>query len=182
LTRITFNLLLLTLGLLTVSSAAAQTRQSVYTNLDDKRCRTLKSDASEAGEYLGRCTGIAGYTLLIQEGDLRQNITVVTPRKAEHSLELWSVVSSAFSSVGDRAEWRVTKLRNKTTPVALIVRYNASEDSENPDKTTSYLVVTKITSKEICVTDRIPPGPKANEDARRLADESATKPCLSEKH
>ena len=182
LTRITPTLLLLTLGLVTFSSAAAQTRQSVYTNLDDKHCRTLKSDASEAGEYLGRCTGTAGYILLLAEGDLRQNITVVTPRKVEHSLELWSVVSSAFSSVGPKAEWRITKQKNKTTPVALIVRYNASEDSEHPDKTTSYLVVTKITSKEICVTDRIPPGPKANEEARRLADEAETKPCLAEKH
>jgi hypothetical protein len=182
LTRITIILLLLTVGLLSLDSATAQTRQSVYTNLDDKHCRTLKSDASEAGEYLGRCTGIAGYTLLLAEGDLRQNITVVTPRKVEHSLELWSVVSSAFSSLGPKAEWRVTKQKNKVTPVAMIVRYNASEDTLNPDKTTSYLVVTKITSKEICVTDRINPGPNANEEARRLADEATTKPCLKEKH
>jgi len=182
LTRTTIILLLLTIGLLTLDSAAAQTRQSVYTNLDDKHCRTLKSDASEAGEYLGRCTGTAGYTLLVAEGDLRQNITIVTPRKTEHSLELWTIVSSAFSSLGPKAEWRVLKQKNKTTPLALIVRYNASEDPEHPDKTTSYLVVTKITAKEICVTDRIKPGPKASEDARRLADEAATRPCLTEKH
>ena len=181
-TRRTIILFVLTVGLLTLESAAAQTRQSVYTNLDDKHCRTLKSDVSEAGEYLGRCTGTAGYTLLVAEGDLRQNITVVTPQKVKHSLELWSTVSSAFSSLGPKAEWRVVKQKNKTTPVALIVRYNASEDSEHPEKTTSYLVVTKITSKEVCVTDRIRPGPNANEEARRLADEAATKPCLTEKH
>src|SRR5688572_33453970 len=32
--------------------------------------------------------------------------------------------------------------------------------------------VIKITSTEICVTDKISPGPKANEDARRAADRS----------
>jgi hypothetical protein len=38
--------------------------------------------------------------------------------------------------------------------------------------------VSKITATEICVTDKILPGPKANEDARRAADTAATKPCL----
>lgn len=115
---------------------------------------------------------------MVSEGDLRQNITVVTPKGAKHSLELWTVVSPAFSSLGPKAEWRVATIKNKRVPTALIVRYFASENSEKPDKTTAYLVVTKITDKEICVTDRVPPGPKANEDARRLADESANKPCL----
>ena len=175
-------LLTLTLGLIAFSNLQAQTKQSVYTNLDPKFCKTLESDTSEAGYYLGRCTGTAGYILLLEEGDIRQNLTVVTPRKTKHSLDLWSVVSPAFSSLGPKAEWRINKQGKKSTPIALIVRYNASEDSEHPDKTTSYLVVTKISPTEICVTDRISPGPKANEEARRLADEAATKPCLAEKH
>ena len=152
----------------------AQPRQSVYTSLEEKRCRTLKSNNAEGGEYLGRCPGTAGYVLLVSEGDLRQNLTVVTPKKTEHSLDLWTVVSSAFSSLGPRAEWRM----NKSRPVALIIRYNASENSEKPDKTTSYLVVAKITSSEICITDKISPSPNANELARQLADVSASKPCL----
>jgi hypothetical protein len=172
---------LLLLGLLYCHQVQAQTR-SVYTNLDAKFCKTLKSDSSEAGEYVGRCRGTAGYSLLVEEGDLRQNITVVTPRGAKHSLDLWVVVSPAFSSLGPKAEWRITTVNKKTTPSAFIVRYNASEDTMNPEKTTSYLVVTKITPNEICVTDRISPGPKANEEARRLADESTTKPCLKEPH
>jgi len=60
----------------------------------------------------------------------------------------------------------------------LILRYNANEDPEKPDKKTSYLVVTKITANEICVTDKVATGPKANDEARRLADEAAGKPCL----
>lgn len=168
----------LLLLLFAVGSAQAQSNQSVYTNLEAKFCRTIKSDSSETGDYQGRCPGVAGYALLVSEGDLRQNITVITPQRKQHSLDLWSVVSSAFSSLGPKAEWRMGKVKTKSIPVALIVRYNASENPDNPNKTTSYLVVTKITPTEICVTDRISPGPTANEDARRLADESATKPCL----
>jgi hypothetical protein len=169
--------LLIALALITFNRVQAQTRQSVYTNLDPKFCKTLKSDPSEAGEYLGRCNGTAGYKLLVAEGDLRQNITVVTPRGTEHSLDLWSLISPAFSSLGPKAEWRVTKQKNKTIPVSLIVRYNASENNEQPNKLTSYLVVIKITADEICVTDKIKPGANANEEARRLAD-SPGRPCL----
>ena len=167
-------LILLVIPLLGINIVQAQTNKSVYTNLEAKFCRTIKSTSSEGGEYQGRCPGVAGFSLLVSEGDLRQNITVITPKRKEHSLDLWSIVSPAFSSLGPKAEWRM-KLK---TPVALIVRYNASENSEKPEKTTSYLVVTKITPKEICVTDRIAPGPTANEEARRLADQSAAKPCL----
>lgn len=154
--------------------AQGPTPHSIYTSVAEKKCRTLKSSPAEAGDYLGRCAGVAGYALLLSEGDLRQNLTVVTPRNKEYSLELWSIISSGFSSVGSTVEWRIFK----NTPIALILRYDASEDPEKPDKKTSYLVVAKITTNEICVTDKIPPGSKANEEARRLADEAASKPCL----
>jgi hypothetical protein len=160
------------------NSAMAQSNRSVYTNLAPKFCRTLKSGSDEPDSYTGRCRGVAGYNLIVEEGDLRTNIKVVPPRGSEKSLELWSVVSSAFSSLGPKAEWRMTRRGGKLVPVALIVRYNASENPEEPNKTTSYLAVAKITSSEICVTDKISPGTKANEDARRAADIAETKPCL----
>src|SRR6185503_10661364 len=95
------------------ATAAAQTNRSVYTPLGDKDCRKIKS--AEAGDdgYEGRCPGTAGYSLLLSEGDLRQNITVITPKGAQHSLDLWSVVSGGFSSVGPKAEWRVTTQKRK---------------------------------------------------------------------
>ena len=118
-----------------VATATAQTNRSVYTPLGDKQCRTIKS--AEAGDdgYEGRCRGTAGYTLLLSEGDLRQNITVITPKGAKHSLELWDVISGGFSSLGPKAEWRIATQNKKSVPVALILRYNASEDPEKPDKT-----------------------------------------------
>ena len=162
-------------------TAAAQSNQSVYTSLG-KQCRQIKS--AEAGDdgYEGRCPGVAGYKLLLSEGDLRQNITVITPKGAEHSLDLWDVISGGFSSVGPKAEWRMAMQDGKLSPVALIVRYNASEDPEAPNKQSSYLAVSKITASEICVTDKILPGPKANEDARRAADTAAAKPCLKNRN
>ena len=165
-----------------VAPAAAQTNHSVYTPLGDKQCRVIKS--AEAGDegYEARCRGTAGYTLLLSEGDLRQNITVITPQGAKHSLELWDVISGGFSSVGPKAEWRIATQNKKSVPVALILRYSASEDPEKPDKRTSYLAVTKITPTEICVTDKISPGPTANEDARRTADASSSKPCLKNRN
>jgi len=161
--------------LICTTTATAQANRSVYTPLGDKDCKTIKS--AEAGDegYEARCRGTAGYTLLLSEGDLRQNITIITPQGKQHSLDLWTVISGGFSSLGPKAEWRLDKA---SAPVALILRYNASEDPDKPDKRTSYLAVTKITPTEICVTEKISPGPTANEDARRAADASSTKPCL----
>lgn len=161
-------------------TAAGQSNQSVYTSLGEKHCRKIKS--AEAGDdgYEGRCRGVAGYTLLLSEGDLRQNITVITPQGTKHSLELWHVVSGGFSHVGPKAEWRMTTRNGKPVPVALIVRYNANEVPDDPNKQNSYLAVSKITPTEICVTDKIPSGPTANEDARRAADTAATRACMKQ--
>ena len=105
-------------------------------------------------------------------------MTVVTPKGEKHSLDLWNVISGGFSSIGPKAEWRVARQNGKPVPVALIVRFNANENPEQPNKLSSYLAVAKITPTEVCVTDKISPGPKANTDARRAADAAATKPCL----
>ena len=160
--------------LVAAATTFAQANRSLYTSLAAKQCRTIKTETTGAGDYEGRCRGVAGYSLLLLEGDLRQNVIVVTPKGAKHSLDLWDVVSGGFSYVGPRAEWRIKK-----GPVALILRYNASEDPEHPNRKTSYLVVAKITPDEICVTDKISPGPKANGEARAAADTAATKPCLN---
>jgi len=177
-TEVTHALFIAAILLVSAITVAGQSNQSVYTALGEKQCRTVKSAQAGDDGYEGRCRGVGGYTLLLSEGDLRQNITVITPKGAKHSLDLWDVISGGFSSVGPKAEWRMTTRKGKPTPVALIVRYNANEDAEAPNKQNSYLAVSKITPTEICVTDKILPGPKANEDARRAADTAATKPCL----
>jgi hypothetical protein len=168
--------LLIAISFFIGSQSVAQNR-SVYTPLDVKHCRRIKTETTGAGDYEGRCRGVGGYTLTLLEGDLRQNIIVNTPKGQKHSLELWDVISGGFSYVGSKAEWRIAKQNGK--PVALIIRYNASESPDNPDKKTSYLAVAKITPNEVCVTDKIPPGVKANDEARAAADSAASKPCLN---
>ncbi len=73
----------------------------------------------------------------------------------------------------------MAKQSGKLTPIALIVRFNASEDPGNPNKQSSYLAVSKIGADGVCVTAKIPPGAGANDEARKAADEASTKPCLS---
>ena len=162
------------LVLASLTSVSAQSNRSVYTSLEEKQCRRIKSPNTDEDDYEIKCRGTAGYSLVVSEGDLRQSITVVTPKGVKHSLDLWDVAGGGFSHVGPRAEWRVAKQQ----PVALIVRYNVSEDPEHPDKKSSYLVVTKITNNEVCVTDKISPGANANDEARRAGDIAATKQCL----
>ncbi len=154
---------------------------SIYTSLADKKCKTLESSAEDAGSYRGLCPGTAGFKLELLEGDLRQTINVIAPNRKKFELNLWTNVSSAFSSVGDKAEWRVVTKKGKVTPVALIVRFNASENTEKPDQTTSYLVVSKITASEICVTDIVKNGADANSKARELAEGATKKSCRTSK-
>jgi len=150
---------------------------SLYTDLGSSKCKTTQVE-DETGSSVQNCPGVAGYKLQVLDDDSRQSITVVTPDLKEHPLDLWEVVTRSFSSVGNKAEWRVTRSRNKISPVALIVRVQASEDSGNPKRVTSYLAVAKITPDAICVTHKIAPGTKANEEARRAADGAQSAPCL----
>ena len=155
-------------------SVSADPITSVYTSLS--KCRLIKVRGDSSNQA---CAGIGGYNLQLLYGDARETITVIDAEGKKHPLDLWSVVSSGFSSVGEKAEWRVTRRNGKIVPIALIVRFNASENAEDSSKITSYLAVAKITRKGICVTDKIRPGATSNLEARKAADESANKPCLA---
>ncbi len=145
---------------------------SVYTNLDVDKCKTLE-DAGENGvNYKGECKGVGGFKLHVIEGDLRQSINVIAPGGKEHELRLWEHFG-AFSAVGPKAEWRV----KGKAPFALIFRFNVSENPEDSSKTTSYLIVAKVSPSLACVTDIIKPSRNQNAEARRAADRSTTVPC-----
>lgn len=152
---------------------AAQNK-SVYTNTRTGACRTISSDTNDAGSYEGECRGVGGYKLHVIEGDLRQTINVIDRSSKKHELKLWNI-SGGFSSVGPKAEWR---MKGKT-PVALIVRFNVSENPEDSSKLTSYLIVAKITKDKICVTAALKPTRSHNFEARKAADKSANRPCLT---
>ena len=164
----------LALGL-TVMAAPPIT--SVYTSLSG--CKIVKTGKGQGEEWsVMACRGFGGYNLQLEYGDARESITVFSPDRKKHALNLWSIISSGFSSVGRKAEWRVTTKNGKQVPLALIVRFDASENPEDSTKVTSYLVVAKITPQKICAVEKIAPGATQNEEARRAADASADKPCL----
>ena len=159
------------------ATASAQAIQSVYTDLN-KNCKTLERDDEAASYLLERCRGVAGYKILVNSGDDRSNIEVVSPNGSKHDLNFGQISGGGFSSVGPRAEWRVKRENGKIVPIALIIRFSVVTDSSNPEKSTSYLVVSKITPQQVCRIGEVDPGPNANEEARRMADSSASKPCV----
>lgn len=165
------HLLLIAAAFVFAAAANAQNK-SVYTDLDDRKCKTLEMTDDEGGSYNGECKGTAGYKLHVIEGDLRQTITVIDPKAKKSELRFWEFFGG-FSAVGPKAEWRV----KGTMPVGLIVRLNVSEDMEKSDKRTSYLIVAKITKDFACVTDIIKPSKTQNADARVAADKAANIAC-----
>ena len=148
--------------------------ESVYTDIAPARCKTVEASEEGGGSSVQKCAGVGGYELLVEDDDLRQSVTVVGPDGKKHPLNYWQVITTAFSSLGEKAEWRVEKKGGKVHPYALIVRVFASENPEKPEQKTSYLAVAKITAAAVCVTDKV----KTNEEARAAADASAEKPCL----
>jgi len=157
--------------------APATSVESIYTDLSRTHCKTVTVD-KETGSSIQKCSGVAGYSLLVEDDEDRQSITVLTPDGRRHPLNYWQVITTAFSTVGDKAEWRVERRGGKVRPIALIVRVYANENPDSPNERTSYLAVAKITAEKICVTARVKGGAGANEEARRAADASADKPCL----
>lgn len=169
--------ILLTIVFTAFASAQNAKIESIYTNLDAKSCKTLEQSDKEAGWYRGECRGVGGYRLQITEGDIRQSIDVIAPNKKKFELDFTGKVSGAFSYVGAKAEWRIAHTGKTAMPIALIVRFDASENPEDATKTTSYLVVAKITKTAICITNVVKPGAKANEEARNFADKAASQAC-----
>ena len=173
----TRDLNIITFAVLISLPLQAAALESVYSDLDVKKCKTIEVD-KETGDTESQCSGLASYRLVVTDNDLRQSVTVVDPQGKQYHLNYYSTISAGFSVLGPKAEWRVEKREGKILPKALIVRVNASENSEDPNKKTSYLAVAKITPGEICVTDKIPPSPTMNVAARLAADSAVNRPCL----
>ena len=156
-------------------SGYAQQVTSIYTPLDDKKCKTIEATDEEGGSYHGVCPGAAGYKLELIEGDLRQTVTIVDPKGKKHPLQFWNL-TGAFNAVGETAEWRMKGKK----PIALIVRLTVNERVDDPAYVKSYLVVAKITPESTCVTEFLAPTRSHNYEARKAADKSAARPCRFE--
>ena len=174
---------LLVITVLTGASAGAQSpsvAQSVYTDLAGARCASVKA-GKDTGASVLSCQGISGFRLLVEDDDDRMSVTVIDSAGRRHPLNYWDVVTHSFSSLGKKAEWRVTRQGGKVAPFALIVRVNASEEIDGKSKPRSFLAVAKLSADQTCVTDAIADDAHGNEAARAAADAAASKPCLKEK-
>ena len=175
------NRALAALAFLTAAAAAGETpNTSVYSSLDQKTCKTISTSNEDASsEQL--CPAIAGFHLSVLDADSRESITVVAPDGTRQPLRFAEVVTSAFSSLGPRAEWRLKP--GSPVPIALTVRLNASDDPAAPSHITSYLVISRIAAghadtQPTCVVRFLKSSATALEEARRIADQAAVLPCL----
>jgi hypothetical protein len=163
--------LVLAISLLLCGQAYSQ-MTSVYTSTRAEACRTIKSSTEGTGSYVGECRGPRRYKVEVLEGDLRQSLNVITPNRKKNELNFWGFYGG-FSSIGDKIEWRM----KAQTPVALVARY-AVADPEDSQKTTSYLMVAKVTTAGSCVTDIAMPGPKRTRPLQSRANRSLNKVSL----
>ena len=148
---------------------------SSYTSIDQKDCVTLDSDNMGSVQ---ECESFAGIGVKVIESDIRQSI-ILTRNNKEYDLAFWSTVSPAFSSLGLKIEWR-HELEKPNNLKGMIVRLEVSDDYENLDKVSSYLVVSKIKDEEICVIAKVLPQANQNEMARNILDAKEELPCLKD--
>ena len=136
----------------------------------------VSSDSSPRGapcgdRSAGTCAADGGLT-----ADLRESVFYGFPPGGDLA-PAWESFS-AFNSSGPRIEWRIETENGRAAPYAAIHRWFVSSDAENPDRKIEVLVVEKvgrIDQREGCTVGLVlaTGNPKANEAARKIADEKA---------
>lgn len=157
------------------AAVSAGELSSEYTDIDLARDCTVFDINEEGGEFAQFvCPGWKGYPVVIGTGDLRESVFYGFSPRAEANV--WESFS-AFNSTGPKIEWRIERDGEKAVPIATIHRWFVS-DPEEAEKKTEVLVVEKVGQpgvNEGCAVGLVVASgnPKANETARRIADESA---------
>jgi hypothetical protein len=176
--KITFYMVListtLTLGAIEVNSPILT---SSYTSIDQKDCITLDSDNMGS---IQECESFGRIGVKVVEGDIRQSI-ILSRDTTEYDLNFTGIVSSAFSTLGLKVEWR-HELGKPENVVGMIVRFEVSDDYDDLEKVSSYLVVSKVTDNEICVVAKVIPQNNQNVIAREILDSEKTLPCLKKEN
>ena len=152
---------------------------SAYSKIDQKSCKEMHTymKGYESSLFCGKYAGIG---IELQEIDLRQNLILL--RKGKHyDLAFPQKVSTSFSRFGTTIEWRMPEGK-RSIPSALIIRYIVTEpDSKGYNQEKHYLVVAKITTKNMCIVGWIEPSDKQNIKAREMADRASQLSCLEDR-
>lgn len=155
--------------------AGTETISSSYTSTAPKACRMIGKPNEEDGSTTRVCPGKSGLVVLINEGDLREVVSVGRNREAaarEPAAQAWF---GPFSSTGDMVEWRAAG--NK--PFAIIQRWriadNAEHDKSGSPVSRAMLAVTRLPPGAVCHVAYVDvaANPDANKLARQAADEFA---------
>lgn len=177
------SLTLAVLILFLTVAADGQKAESIYTSLAEKDCKNMPDRTDDGVVYAAECKGVGGFTIDHYASEHSSDFELKDSTGRTYDLNIRSVIGTAAPAMlGDKIEWRIRWNKGKVDPYALIARYNVFDDPDNSNKGKSYLVVVKIAADSVCVTSLVDPSVKAqNEQARRLADAAAAKPCLESK-
>lgn len=150
-----------------LAAAAHAENTSAYSDFDLKTCTQLTPTTSgDEGEGSGifECKGHAGIPVYFAEGDLRSLVSFGRDGQDQCAFRQ---TFGGFNSVGNKIEWR---LKNGK-PIATILRWTVSYDSEDSSKTKTWLVVTSLGRGNTCHVGYVEGAyPNANAEARKLAD------------
>ena len=127
------------------------------------------NDSLGVYSYNKICNGVGGYRLALEADKDRQLIAIVTPSGKTSDAGFGP---DAYNSLGKTAEWRVRKGR----PIALIVQID-ERNEPGGEVAHSGLAVSKITPSMTCLVATVSSGKNRRAQARKLADNSASKPC-----
>lgn len=159
-------------------TALASEISSVYTELDaEKDCTVFAAAEEGEGDWANLvCTGYSGYPVIIYSSDLRESVFYGFPPAGDLA-PAWESFA-AFNSAGPKIEWRIQMDGDRALPFAAIHRWFVSNDPDNPEKKTEVLVVAKVgqlAERDGCAVGLVVAtgNPKANETARKIADEQA---------
>jgi hypothetical protein len=148
--------------------ANAQTFSSSYTSTAPKDCRVKQLD----GGSMRVCPGPANLVVLINEGDLRETVSVGRNRAAAASEPASNAWFKPFATTAHTVEWRAADGK----PFAIIQRWSIFEtDKEGRSTANPMLAVTRLPPGAVCHVAYIDVQAKANpnELARKAADELA---------
>lgn len=160
-------------GIVLCWPAAAAEMSSAYTDLNTARdCAVLESSQDEGDFVRMICPGWRGYPVILSAGDLRESVFYGFPPSGELPWESFG----PFNATGNKIEWRIETNGETAVPIATIHRWFVS-DPEDDTKKTEVLVVEKVGQlgeRDGCAVGLVVAtgNPKANETARRIADES----------
>jgi len=178
--RTSLAALTLTSTLLNFGVATAQTAQiaSTFTSTEPKQCRQVGAVHEDDGGGTRACPGPAGLVVVVNEGDLRETVTVGRTRKAAEAEPAAKAWFGPFSSTTHTIEWR-QEAKDKP-PFAMIQRWHLAdiedEDKDGRPKTKQLFVVTRLAAAgakpgSVCHVAYV--DVKANPNAIDLAREAA---------